>query len=63
MIPGGRATTTPAGPRLRTDGVDTNGGAAEVRILTDSEKGAPWHFWGDKCRLAGVPKNSLCQKT
>ena len=26
-------------------------------------KGAPWHFWGDKSRLTGVPKRSLCQKS
>ena len=27
------------------------------------EKGTPWHFWGGKSRLTGVPKKSLCQKT
>ena len=27
------------------------------------EKGTPWHFWGDKSRLTGVPKESDCQST
>ena len=26
------------------------------------EKGTPWHFWEDKSRLTGVPKQSLCQQ-
>ena len=49
---------------LRTNGVNTNGAAAEV-IFFDrlGAKGTPWHFWEDKSRLTGVPKKSLCQKT
>ena len=43
--------------RLRTNGVNTSGAAAEVSNVfwRIGEKGTPWHFWEDKCRLTGVP--------
>ena len=43
--------------------VNTNGATVKARILTDWEKGTPWHFWEYKSRLTGVPKKSLCRKT
>ena len=43
---------------------DRNGASAEVANFHRlGEKGTPWHFWGDRSRLTGVPKKSLCQKT
>ena len=30
--------------------------------LEIGEKGVPWHFWEDKGRLTGVPKESLWKK-
>ena len=59
-----REPTAENSPRLRTNGVNTNGAAAKV-INFDrlGEKGTPWHFWEYKSRLARVPERSLCQKT
>ena len=33
-----------------------------IFICQIGEKGTPWHFWGGKSRLTGVPKRSLCKK-
>ena len=46
---------------LRTNGVNTNGAAAEVMMLDRfGTKYTPWHFREYKSRLTGVPK-SLCE--
>ena len=39
------------------EGLSLYGVAAKVMTFGRlGEKGTPWHFWGDKSRLAGVPK-------
>ena len=62
---------TDASPRLadglgwlRTNGVHTNGAAAEGNEFRRiGEKGTPWRFSEDKSRLTRVPKKSLCQNS
>ena len=49
---------------LRTNRINTHGAAAKVMNFERfGEKGKPWHFFGGKSRLTGVPKKSLCQNT
>ena len=56
---GGREST----PWLRTNGVDTNGAAAEVMVFDRlGKKVRPGTFGEYKSRLTGGPKKSLCQK-
>ena len=45
-------------PRLRKNGVDTDGAAAKVMRFDRLHM----HVWGDKGRLTGVPKKFPCQK-
>ena len=51
-------------PRLRTNGVNTNGAAAKVMNVDRlGEKVRPGTFGNIKSRLMAVPKTSLCQQT
>ena len=51
-------------PRLRTNGVNTNGAAAKVMNFDRLGKKVitPWYFWEDTNKLTGVPNTKFAVK-